>query len=86
MEKKNIKPATIARLVVLALVLGNQVAVMLGVTPVSFSEDDLYASLSTALTVLWSVWMAWKNNSITPEAIHADAFLAKLREDAKARE
>ena len=79
MEKKNISPATIARLVVLALVLGNQVAVMLGVTPVSFSEDDLYASLSTALTVGWSIVTAWYNNSVTQPAIAADECLAELR-------
>lgn len=81
MNQYRIQPGTVARLIILVLLLVNQVLVMLGMQPVSFVEEELYAALSTVLTVLWSLWAAWKNNSLTSEALAADEYLAKLRED-----
>lgn len=67
-----INPSTIARCVVLLLVLINQVLVVCGKTPFDLDESAVYDFISMALTGIMSLWTAWKNNSFTKKARKAD--------------
>ena len=74
-----IKKDTIIRLIVLALVLLNQVLCSTGVINFEVEEDKIYEGASTLATIFISLWTAWKNNSITKNAIKADEYLNKLK-------
>lgn len=74
-----IKKDTIIRLIVLALVLLNQVLCSTGVINFEVEEDKIYEGVSTLATIFISLWTAWKNNSITKNAIKADEYLNKLK-------
>lgn len=74
-----IKKDTIIRLIVLALVLLNQILCSTGVINFEIEEDKIYEGVSTIATIFISLWTAWKNNSITKDAIKADEYLAKLK-------
>lgn len=63
---------TIARTIALALVLANQIIVMFGGDALPWTQDEMYAGVSAALTVVVSLWTWWKNNSFTLAAIEAD--------------
>ena len=67
-----INPSTIARCVVLLLVLINQVLVVCGKTPFNLDESAVYDFISMSLTGIMSLWTAWKNNSFTKKARKAD--------------
>ena len=75
-----IKPATIARTVVLALALANQVLSVAGLSPLPIDSATLEPWVTTGLTTAAAVWAWWKNNSFTPEAIRADELLKEMRE------
>lgn len=71
---------TWVRTVILLLSLTNVILVKFGV--VIFEDVDFnlyYDQISTILTVLASLWCAWKNNSFTFEAQAADADLKHAR-------
>ena len=76
---KKVSTETIIRTVVLIVTLINQVLTTLGKNPLPFAEDELYTLLTTVATIIAAVWAWWKNNSITPEAIQADKYLAELK-------
>ena len=67
-----IKTDTIIRTVVLGISLINQIIVMCGLNPLPFADDEIYAFVSTLVTVAAAVWSWWKNNSITKSAQAAD--------------
>lgn len=73
-----IKKETIIRLLVLLIVLINQVLVSTGVLSVEFEENQIYELVSTIVTIVVAMWTAWKNNSITKNAIKADEYLKNL--------
>ena len=66
-----IKTDTIIRTVVLGISLINQIIVMCGLNPLPFADDEIYAFVSTLVTVAAAVWSWWKNNSITKSAAAA---------------
>ena len=74
---KNIKSDTIARTLVLALALINQVLAIVGKQALPFAEDDVYQICSLIATIITSVTAWWKNNSFTQAAIKADELLKK---------
>ena len=45
---------------------------MCGLNPLPFADDEIYAFVSTLVTVAAAVWSWWKNNSITKSAQAAD--------------
>lgn len=64
---------TWVRVVILVLTLVNTVLIRFGI--VEFADVDFnmyYEQISTIITVLASLWCAWKNNSFTYEAQVAD--------------
>lgn len=73
------KAETIARTVVLALALLNQVLAICGKGQIQIAENDIYQIISLTFTSVASVWSWWKNNSFTQSAIKADEYLNELK-------
>lgn len=78
MEHK-IAPDTIARTIVLALALINQLLINTGKTPIPIMEDDVYQLVSIIFTIVTAVIAWWYNNSFTKHAIRADKYLDALK-------
>lgn len=74
-----IKKDTIIRTIILALALMNQIMSASGRAVLPISDEQVEALVSTGATVLAAVWAWWKNNSLTKDAIAADAYLDALR-------
>ncbi|MED0689969.1 phage holin [Bacillus licheniformis] len=73
---RNVRPATWVRIIALFLVLVNQIAVsVLDTTLLPFTDAEIYEGVSTVVTLVVSVWSAWKNNSLTEPAQEADRVL-----------
>lgn len=77
----NEKPsaATIARTVVLALALVNQVLFATGHAVLPIESEQLESLVTTGITIVASIVAYWKNNSWTKEAIAADETLKNLK-------
>lgn len=78
MEHK-IAPDTIARTIVLALALINQLLINTGKTPIPIMEDDVYQLVSIIFTIVTAVIAWWYNNSFTKHAIRADKYMNALK-------
>ena len=78
MEHK-IAPDTIARTIVLALALINQLLINTGKTPIPIMEDDVYQLVSIIFTIVTAVIAWWYNNSFSQKAIRADKYLDELK-------
>ncbi len=63
------------------IALINQILTMFGINPLPFSDEQIYNILSAAATVVTTLWAWWKNNSFTKNAIEADKYLKKLKEE-----
>ena len=74
-----VNAGTIARTAVLAVSLLNVLLNAFGKNPLPFSDDEVYTTVSTVVAVVASLAAWWKNNSFTPEAIEADAFMARMK-------
>ena len=77
---KSIKADTIARTIVLALALINQVLAIVGKDALPFTEDSVYQICTLIATLITSGIAWWKNNSFTQAAIEADKLKKKLKE------
>lgn len=73
------KPDTIARTIVAAIALLNSIMLMIGKAPLDLDENTIYVVCSGIATVVTTIWVWWKNNSITKEAIVADDFMHELK-------
>ena len=45
---------------------------VMGLNPLPFADDEIYAFVSTLVTVAAVIWSWWKNNSLTKSAQTAD--------------
>ena len=45
---------------------------VMGLNPLPFADDEIYAFVSTLVTVAVAIWSWWKNNSLTKSAQTAD--------------
>ena len=75
----NISSGTIARTVILALALINQVLSACGLAVLPIEDETIESLVSCAWTVGAALAAWWKNNSVTAAAIEADATLRELR-------
>ena len=82
MTANKISAGTIARTIILLLALINQCLSMAGVSPLPIEDEQVETIITTAWTVIASVWAWWKNNSFTQAALAGDA----LKNEIKARE
>ena len=85
MNTNSVKVHTIARTIILALALINQILAIAGKDKIPVIESDIYQICSLAVTVGSAVWSWWKNNSFTKSAIAADNYKAELKEEAISR-
>jgi len=76
-----IEADTIARTIVLALALLNQILAVMGRGTIDIAESDVYQIASLVATIVSAIWAWWKNNSFTRHAILADEYLDKLRSE-----
>ena len=74
-----ISAGTIARTAVLALALINQLLSALGKPVLPIEGGTLEQLISTGFTTVSALVNWWYNNSFTPEAIEADAFMARMK-------
>ena len=78
------KPSTgtMVRVVLLIVALVNLAFAMLGVDPeATVAGTNGYEIGSVIVTAIVSIVNCWKNNSFTEEAIKADEYLNKLRQE-----
>ena len=78
-NKTNITSGTIARTIVLALALINQLLTVTGHAVLPITDEQVNTLVSTIWTVVAALWAYWKNNSLTPEAQEADRVLKDLK-------
>lgn len=74
-----VKADTIARTIVLALALVNQLLAVCGKGTIEIAENDIYQVVSIICTILTSVLAWWYNNSFTHHAIRADEYYEALK-------
>lgn len=73
------KPATVARTVVLALALVNQLLSAAGKSPLPIDSASVEQWVTAGLTTAAAIWAWWQNNSFTAEAMEADAYMNQLK-------
>lgn len=77
--KKKISTGILTRTAVLALALINQILSAAGKPVLPIESAQLEQMISAGFTVGAALAAWWKNNSFTPEAIEADAFMARMK-------
>lgn len=65
--------STVARTIVLALALINQIFAIVGIPILDIDETIIYELCSLIFTTVMAVITWWKNNSFSKAAIRADA-------------
>lgn len=78
-EKSKITAGTIARTIILALALTNQVLVMNGIQMIPISDEEINTLVSTIWTIVASIISWWENNSFSKHAIEADKYMKTLQ-------
>lgn len=76
-DKEQITAATIARTIVLALALFNQIMSSTGHAIIDLDDNTINTFISLAFTIGASLTAFWKNNSFTKKAIAADKTFKK---------
>ena len=72
MNKISVTTGTIARTIILALALVNQILTATGHGIINISDDDVNTLISTIFTIISAIAAWWKNNSFTQSALKAD--------------
>jgi histidyl-tRNA synthetase len=78
-----ISASTLARTAALALALTNQVLSAVGKPMLPIESAQLEQLISSGLTVAAALASWWNNNSFTPEAIEADDFMTRLKQQKR---
>ena len=81
MTHHNISASTLARTAALALALTNQVLSAVGKPILPIESAQLEQLISSGLAAALASW--WNNNSFTPEAIEADDFMTRLKQQKR---
>ena len=74
-----ISVGTLARTAALGLALTNQLLSAAGKPLLPIGNAQLEQMISTGFTTVSALVNWWYNNSFTPEAIEADAFMARMK-------
>jgi SPP1 family holin len=78
-----ITSGTIARTVILALALINQLLSASGHAVIPIENETIEAMVSTAATIVFALIAWWKNNSFTKAARLGDFHMRKARREAR---
>lgn len=81
--KKKISAGTLTRTAALGLALTNQLLSAAGKPLLPIDNAQLEQMISTGFTVGAALAAWWKNNSFTPEAIEADDFMTRLKQQKR---
>lgn len=79
--KMKVKAATIARSVVLALALVNQILSASGKSPLPIDSESVEQWVTAGITTAAALWAWWENNSFSQNALKADAYLDRLESE-----
>ena len=80
MEKKyKIQPDTIARTIILALALINQLLSATGHAVIPIEDETIESLVSYIVTVVVAIWTWWKNNSFTQAALRGDIVMKEIK-------
>lgn len=77
--KTNITSGTVARTIILALALVNQLLSVTGHAVLPIEDAQIETLVSTIWTVVAALVAWWKNNSLTTAAIEADGIMKDLK-------
>lgn len=80
MDLKNISAGTIARTIILALALVNQILSATGHAVLPIEDAQIESLVSTIWTMVAALVAWYKNNSISAAAIEADAVMKDLKQ------
>ena len=83
-QKPTVTPGTIARTLILALALINQILTASGHSIIAVSDDDINTLITTGFTVVSALLAWWKNNSFTKPALKADEVMREEKQCEKA--
>ena len=83
-QKQTVTPGTIARTLILALALINQILTASGHSIIAVSDDDINTLITTGFTVVSALLAWWKNNSFTKPALKADVVMREEKQCEKA--
>ena len=75
----NITSGTIARTIILALALVNQLLSVTGHAVLPIEDEQVNTLVSTTWTIVAACVARWQNNSVTPAATEADAVMKDLK-------
>lgn len=79
MNLKNISAGTIARTIILALALVNQLLSVTGHAVLPIEDAQIEILVSTIWTMVAAMVAWWKNNSVTEAAIEADKVKTEIK-------
>lgn len=74
-----ISAGTIARTIVLALALLNQILTATGHNVINISDENINTLISTVFTIVTAIIAWWRNNSFTQSALKADEVMKDLK-------
>lgn len=75
----NVTTGTIARTIILALALINQLLASFGCEVINIPNETIDAFVDSAFLIISAIVGFWKNNSFTKNAIKADEYLKELK-------
>ena len=76
---RKVTKGTIARTAILVLTMINSGLAIFGKSPLPISDETVTQVVSFGFSTVAALVAWWKNNSFTPEAIEADAFMARMK-------
>ena len=76
-----ITSGTLARTIILALALINQILSMCGIAVLPIEDAQVETIVTTLWTVIAAVVAWWKNNSFTSAAIQADEYMKEIKHE-----
>lgn len=79
MDKLRISAGTIARTIILALAIINQVLTVTGHSPLPIEDEAITQLVSAAFTIGAALVAWWKNNSFTQAALKGDAVMKRAK-------
>ena len=80
--KYKVSAGTIARTVILALALLNQVLTVAGYSPIPIDDETINLTIASVWTIVASVVAWWKNQSFTQAAIEGDEVMRGIKKGA----
>ena len=81
--KLKISAGTIARTIILALALVNQLLSATGHAVIPIEDETIESLVSYAVTVIVALWTYWKNNSFTQAAMKGDRVMNEIKDAEK---